>query len=44
MERMRQQLDEAQSELIVKEKELKKIKFEQLMIDTQATFDKLNTQ
>ena len=38
MERMRQQLDEVQSELAVKEKELKKIKFEQLMIDTQATF------
>ena len=36
IERYRQQLDECQTELMVKEKELKKIKFNQLMIDTQA--------
>ena len=37
-ERLRQQLEEQAVELMVKEKELKKIKFNQLLIDTQATF------
>lgn len=37
-ERLRQQLEEQAVELMVKEKELKKIKFNQLLIDTQSTF------
>lgn len=37
-ERLRQQLEEQAVELLVKEKELKKIKFNQLLIDTQSTF------
>ena len=41
LERMRQNLDDLQSELTVKEKELKKVKFEQLMIDTKTTFAQL---
>ena len=35
VERYRQQLSDNQLELAVKEKELKKLKFSQLMIDTQ---------
>lgn len=42
LERLRQQLEDANSELLVKDKELKKLKFNQLMIDTQQTFAQLN--
>lgn len=36
IERIKQQLEDNQSELMVKERELKKLRFNQLMIDTQA--------
>lgn len=42
LERLRQQVEDANSELLVKDKELKKLKFNQLMIDTQQTFAQLN--
>lgn len=42
LERLRQQLEEANSELHAKDKELKKLKFNQLMIDTQQTFAQIN--
>ena len=38
-ERLRQQLEEQNVELILKEKELKKIKFNQLLIDTQSNYN-----
>lgn len=42
IERLRQQLEDAATELLVKEKELKKLKLESLMKDTQQTFANLN--
>ena len=36
VERLKQQLEDAQMELTVKEKELKKIQYTQLMMDTQS--------
>lgn len=44
IERLRQQLSDNQAELMVKEKEIKKIKFNQLIIDTQATFQNISAQ
>ena len=44
LERMRQQIDELQSDNIAKEKELKGLKLQMIMVDTQATFDQLNKE
>ena len=38
IERLRQNLEDAQTEIQVKEKEIKKLKMNQLMIETQANF------
>ena len=38
-ERLRQQLEEQNVELMLKDKELKKIKFNQLLIDTQSNYN-----
>ena len=42
VERLRQQLEDNQTELMVKEKDLRKLKLNQLIIDTQASFSQTN--
>lgn len=42
-ERLRSQLEEANNELLAKDKELKKLKLQELMKDTQQSFANLNT-